>query len=44
MKELIFYNLLELESYGRKYTWEGPKDDDYDQLFEKLDKALCNIN
>ena len=36
--------LLEIDSMGGRFTWKGPTSQGYDQLFEKLDRALCNMN
>ena len=36
--------LLELDSIGGKFTWKGPSNQGYEHLFERLDRALCNLN
>ena len=36
--------MLDIETYGRKFTWKGSGNLDYDKLFENLDKALCNVD
>ena len=36
--------LMELETQGGRYTWKCPKVQNFDKLFEKLDRALCNVS
>ncbi|XP_058773464.1 uncharacterized protein LOC131647604 [Vicia villosa] len=35
-------NLMELGSYGPKYTWRGPIFHGGQRIYEKLDRALCS--
>ena len=36
-------NLLEMEAQGSRFTWKGAQIGSYPRVFEKLDRALCNI-
>ena len=36
--------LLEIETMGGRFTWKGPHIQGYDPFFERLDRALCNVN
>lgn len=35
--------LIEVTTTGTKFTWRGPKWNDRDRVFKKLDRVLCNV-
>ena len=37
-------NLMDLETQGGHFTWKGPKNQGLDQLFKKLDRAMCSVD
>ncbi|GAU35182.1 hypothetical protein TSUD_319920 [Trifolium subterraneum] len=37
-------NLLEVTTAASKFTWRGPKWNERNRIFKKLDRILCNIN
>jgi hypothetical protein len=36
-------NLIKVNIVGTKYTWRGPKWNNHDKVFKKLDRVLCNV-
>lgn len=38
------FTLLDLGSFGPKFTWKDPKSKNYDCLYERLDRGICNID
>lgn len=34
--------MIEIDCLGSKFTWRGPQVGDYERVFEKLDRCLCN--
>lgn len=37
-------HLMDLGFIGPKFTWKGPKLNNYDRVFERLNRGLCNMN
>ncbi|XP_028805248.1 uncharacterized protein LOC114760152 [Neltuma alba] len=37
-------NLLEVETWGSRFTWKGPLIPGFARIYERLDRALCNID
>ncbi|XP_031402735.1 uncharacterized protein LOC116212324 [Punica granatum] len=35
--------LMDLESSGPRFTWHGPVQIGYERVFERLDRAVCNV-
>jgi hypothetical protein len=33
---------MEVHTMGTKYTWRGPKRNNHDRVFKKLDRVMCN--
>ncbi|KAI9085233.1 hypothetical protein K1719_032756 [Acacia pycnantha] len=37
-------SLIDVESKGPFFTWKGPKWEDLDRVYKKLDRCLCNVS
>jgi len=37
-------SLMEVTTWGTKFTWRGPQWNGRDKVFKKLDRVLCNVS
>ena len=35
-------HMIDMDSVSSKVTWKGPKWEEHDKVFERLDRFLCN--